>query len=77
MKKRKTHNRARSSELVRRRPATWEKLTGFHIHFPGGWRADGQSFYKPVTRAEWNRRQMMSICIYVEPPNGGAKACRT
>jgi len=51
---------------VKHRPATWEKLTGIQIHDPDGWRTDGQSFYTPITRDEWNQRQALSTCMYAK-----------
>jgi len=46
------------------KPSTWEKITGIIIYDRDGWRVDGQSFNKPISRKEWNRRQMMSTCRF-------------
>lgn len=41
-------------------PEVWAERNGVKIIDPGGWTADGKSFYEPITEDEWNRRVIVS-----------------
>jgi hypothetical protein len=69
MKTTETQSQHSVRRKVLRRPATWERVTGIIILDRDGWRTDGKSFYQPLTRAEWNRRQMISTCMCVQRKN--------
>jgi hypothetical protein len=56
-------------EIIRKRPVTWAKLRGIIIYDPDGWRSDKQSFYKPVTEDEFNRRMMLCTIMHTRSLN--------
>lgn len=48
------------SPFLKETPSSWEKIYKVKIIDPDGWRTDGQSFKKPITREEWEHRMNQS-----------------
>jgi hypothetical protein len=54
--------------MERHRPATWCKMFGTSVMDPDGWREDGTSFYKPLTKLDFIKRFQKSITRFPKDP---------